>query len=222
MIYLKIVLAILLSAIPLFFNFYIQPRRQDEKFRNFSTFISTHIPWLKLAKDKLHHLMNWLYNGMKRSDNFRKFFIFIMLFIMMAFQFVDLSAVQDANLIVENYVESMKYSDAIYHVVSCYDIPGYLLTTNILESFITFLFSILFLWYKFADWLLAELHENSHFYIAFGLTLIASMFIARTFIFAEILFMVMIAAYIYPNKIQSADPKGRKGIPFITRLKKAA
>ena len=64
------------------------------------------------------------------------------------------------------------------------------------------------------NWLLTRLHNSRKlFSIVTCITLFILFISPRYLIVVEVMEMMLMAAVIYPNKIPSSDPKGRKGIP---------
>jgi hypothetical protein len=75
--------------------------------------------------------------------------------------------------------------------------------------------SLLLFSYTAADWVLTRLHNRRKFFFGIALVVLIILFVSpRYFIVSEILEMMLMAALIYPNKIPSQDPKGRKKIPM--------
>ena len=222
MIYMKIILAVILSAIPFFFHYYVQPRRQDEKWKNLSTFISTHNSWYHKANKKIQSFGQWLYEGMQRHDSFRKFFTRIMLFVIMVYECVDFNAAQEAKIFVNNYVENTSYLNVDNIVYASVYIPGNLMITNFWVSLFGFLVSLPLLSHQWADrtllWIKKELPVFS---ACAGITLLLTIF-PHVFILAEMTAIILLASCVYPFKRWSDVPKGRMGIQKDENKRKAA
>ena len=69
MIYMKLILACLLAAAPFMYAAY-----------------------MRSGKHSLPRVIKRLYEGMKKSDNFRNFFTLILLMVLVAYQYVDFHA----------------------------------------------------------------------------------------------------------------------------------
>ncbi len=217
MIYLKIILAFLLSAIPFLYVSFVKPKRETSKvWRNMFTAIGSQLPRLKAVKTTCAKFMHRLYEGMKRSDNFRKFFTLITLLLMIAVQFVDYSSsVEVARMIrdaanegAETAAKAAAYTS---HVIAVY---GSLMSKPHATLLAACLSLILFV-FKAGDWLLTRLHNSRKiFFTVAMMTLIILFTSPRFFIVVEVLEMMLMAALIYPNKVVPQDPKGRKGIPM--------
>ncbi|MBQ9362410.1 MAG: hypothetical protein IJT97_03205 [Bacteroidaceae bacterium] len=208
MIYLKLILACLLSAVPFFYASYIRPKKDSSSvWRNMFTAIGTQMPRLRAVKIAVVNFIHKLYEGMKRSDNFRKFFSLIVLLLMIAVQFVDFSAsTAVARMVQDTTTDTAETANII-------NIYGPLMTrphaTILAASISLTLFS-----YISANWILTRLHNRKKFFlIVANLALLVLLSSPRYFIVAEILELLLMAALIYPDKITQQEPKGRKRIP---------
>ena len=213
MIYLKIILAFLLSAVPFLYVTLIKPKRETSSvWRNMFTAIGSQLPRLKAVKTACSKFLHRLYEGMKRSDNFRKFFTLITLLLMIAVQFIDFSA----SIEIARGIREISQSDAgeietrIAHTIAVY---GSLMSKPHATVLAACLSMTLFV-FGSANWLLTRLHNSRKFFFFIALVTLIILFTSpRYFIVVEIMEMMLMAALIYPNKIATPDPKGRKGIP---------
>lgn len=220
MIYLKLILALVLSALPFFYVSYIRPKEKTSPvWRNMFTAIGTQLPHLTKVKNAIGKFLHRLYDGMKKSDNFRKFFSLIILLLMIAVQFVDFSA---STSIARMTQESTLISQQTAKIIAIYG-P---MMTRPHATVLAACLSLTFFSYSVADWFLTRLHNKQRFFFGVALiTLIILFATPRYFIVAEILEMILLAALIYPNKISEQRPKGRKTIPKedeTMNIKKAA
>lgn len=217
MIYFKILLALLLSVLPFFYASYIRPKEKTSKvWRNMFTALATQLPRLSKAKNTVANFLNRLYDGMKKSDNFRKFFTLVTLLLMIAVQFVDFSASTE----IARGIREISHSDAITfveikkqlaHTIAVYG-P---LMTKPHASVLAACMSLTLFSYMAADWLLSRLHNRQKFFFGVAMLALVILFASpRYIIVSEMLEMLLMAAMIYPNKIPSQDPKGRKPIPI--------
>lgn len=216
MIYLKIILAFLLSAVPFLYVTLIKPKRETSSvWRNIFTAIGSQLPRLKAVKTACSKFLHRLYEGMKRSDNFRKFFTLITLLLMIAVQFIDFSASTE----IARGIREISQSDAetygeietrIAHTIAVY---GSLMSKPHATVSAACLSLTLFV-FGSANWLLTRLHNSRKFFFFIALVTLIILFTSpRYFIVVEIMEMMLMAALIYPNKIATPDPKGRKAIP---------
>lgn len=79
MIVLKWLLAMLLTLVPFVFHYCIKPKAaSSDKWRNFYSFLSARMPWLKRKAFAVKAWISYVYHKMYRSDNGRKFFILVL------------------------------------------------------------------------------------------------------------------------------------------------
>lgn len=215
MIYFKLILAALLSAIPFLYVSLIKPKRETSSvWRNMFTAVGSQWPRLKAVKTACSQLLRRLYEGMKRNDNFRKFFTLITLLLMIAVQFIDFSATTEiARGIKAVSVSSSKNSaETVSEVNQVIAVYGPLMSKPHATVLAACLSMLLFAFGP-ANWLLTRLHNSRRvFFCAALVTLFFLFFSPRYFIVGEIMEIILMVALIYPNKITSPDPKGRDGI----------
>lgn len=208
MLYLKIVFALCLSAVPFMYTYYVKPKKNKScVWKNMFTAIGSQLPKLKSFIAWMRKLCLRIYEGMKKSDSFRKFFTLLTLLTLIAFQFVDFTA---STTVAEIVKEHATDSGMTMKVVKIY---GGLMTkphATVLAACLGFsLFS-----FTLANWILTKLHDNRKTFYFTGLFTVIILFASpRYFIVAETIDIILIAAYIYPDKMIQPDPKGRKRIP---------
>lgn len=87
MIVLKWLLAMLLTSVPFVFHYCIKPKAaSSDKWRNFYSFLSARMPWLKRKVLAVKAWISYVYHKMYRSDNGRKFFTLILVICMWCFR----------------------------------------------------------------------------------------------------------------------------------------
>lgn len=220
MIYFKIILAFLLSALPFFYISFIRPKEKTSPvWRNIFTALGTQMPRLRAAKNAVGKFFHRLYDGMKKSNNFRKFFSLITLLLMIAVQFVDFSATMNVAKMIQDASQDSQQTAQIIAVYGT-------LMTRPHASVLAACLSLTLFSYTAADWLLSRLHNRRKFFFGVALMALIVLFSSpRYLIVTEVLEMMLMAALIYPNKIPSQDPKGREPIPMVKEqqeLRKAA
>lgn len=90
MIVLKWLLAMLLTSVLFVFHYCIKPKAaSSDKWRNFYSFLSARMPWLKRKALAVKAWISYVYHKMYRSDNGRKFFTLVLVICMLVFQVVD-------------------------------------------------------------------------------------------------------------------------------------
>ena len=93
MLYFKIILALLLSAIPFLFKHFILPKRESSPAcRNAITAAASAMPYLKRWRRKYFNISIRIYNAMKHSIEARKFFTLLMLLVLLTITMVDFNA----------------------------------------------------------------------------------------------------------------------------------
>ena len=215
MIYLKLTIAFFLAALPFFYAHYVRPRSQEsKKWRSLMTVINTYVPQLKVLKDAVVNLLEKFGEGLKKSENFRKFFTLVILLFILIFQFIDFNTSHDVAMKVQQAIDN--------HTAT----PEYIRTSMTFVSnpnaimIATFGCFSLF-WFKVADRILTVLHNNQNLFLGVALLTLILLFMSPTFlILSETLEVLLMAAMIYPNKIQQTEPKGRKQIPLRRRKRK--
>ena len=68
----------------------------SDKWRNFYSFLSARMPWLKRKALAVKAWISYVYHKMYRSDNGRKFFTLVLVICMLVFQVVDFHAAKEA------------------------------------------------------------------------------------------------------------------------------
>lgn len=97
MIVLKWLLAMLLTSVPFVFHYCIKPKAaSSDKWRNFYSFLSARMPWLKRKALAVKAWISYVYHKMYKSDNGRKFFTLVLVICMLVFQVVDFHAAKEA------------------------------------------------------------------------------------------------------------------------------
>lgn len=79
------------------FHYCIKPKAaSSDKWRNFYSFLSARMPWLKRKALAVKAWISYVYHKMYRSDNGRKFFTLVLVICMLVFQVVDFHAAKEA------------------------------------------------------------------------------------------------------------------------------
>ena len=127
------------------------------------------------------------YQHMKRSDNARKFFIFMVIILLTIAQAVDLSLVTDYD-----FMKHDSYSAYIQFGL------GMILTIALFR-------------YSLSDRILSRKFGLIIDYWAVLLT-IAVLALLELFILQDVLYVIFLARFVYPKKEVDDDPKGRESI----------
>ena len=94
----KFILAFVLTAIPFVFHYCIKPKSKiSPKWKNSILFLETNHPYLLRRKRMAVAWLLRVYRKMKFSKNARKFFTYILIVILLAFQVVDFQSAKYAD-----------------------------------------------------------------------------------------------------------------------------
>lgn len=217
MIALKFILAVMLAILPFLCSKYFRHVPTENKDgeqpstnrRTLINFLSKYLPRLKNLLHTVENFFLRLSRNMHRSDNARKFFVLMLLIILLCYTFVDFQATNAAREIIRlsaNGDGNITTTCIIYGTTVS---NSYTMLLCQLSTFM--LFS-----YKFADKILNWLRNNWNYMAMADLFLIAAVavFAQRHFILVEVLTIYLLAASVYPPKANTTDPKGRKPIPL--------
>ena len=171
MIYMKLILACLLAAAPFVYAAY-----------------------MKSGKHSLPRVIKRLYEGMKKSDNFRNFFTLILLMVLVAYQYVDFHA---STAI----AEMLNNTGSCAGTATTISIYGKLMSSPY-ATIIAAGLSLPLFSYKLANRVLTELHNNQKLFLVVAMVAIALVLCVsvRFLIVFEVMAIILMAAVIYPNK----------------------
>ena len=150
--------------------------------------------WSGKKNHSLPRLASRLYEGMKKSENFRKFFTLLVLLVMLALQFIDF---QTTTAIAKMIQESADNPVETAQTIGVYA-P---LMTRPYATLIAAILSLSFFAYKVADRVMTVLHQQQRVFLLTGVIAMCIMFTsARYLIVAQMLFIILFAAQVYPNQ----------------------
>ena len=218
MILLKVILSLVLAIIPFAYaNYQRGQQKKGAQQSNLYTFLAKHLPKITKAWQAVRKFASRIYNGMKRSDSFRRFFTIITLLVLIGYQYVDFHVASSIAHTVRDTLEN----SAEKNVEKIAEIKVWLpYFTKPHATMLVGCFTLLFFSYRFSNKILTLLHNSRRLYCLVGLVTITLTILApRWNIMAETLAIILMAAYVYPNKRPIEQPKGRKGIPVHQRQK---
>ena len=209
MIYLKTILACLLSALPFVYAWHLRNKaRNNAPKGNVYSFIMTQLPRLYALFTAIKSFVHGVYEGMKKSDTFRRFFSLIIILVMLTVQFIDFNA--SAN-IAHAALQAQLNGTLTPQFMAVYE-P---LMSRPQATLLAACLSLMLFSYKAADWMLTRLHDsNKIFFFTAVITLIILFSSPRHFIVAEMMELLLLAAIVYPDKTADTQPKGRKPVPL--------
>lgn len=226
MIILKVVLALLLTLVPFVFHYVIKPKASSSpKWRSSYSFLSTEMPCIRRKAAKVKAWISYVYGKMHRSRNGRKFFILVLLVLMLVFQVVDYHAARQAYQLLE---ESAHQSGAMSITPYTIRVPflgeamllgSEKLLETLLYPFLTkawvyviALGSTMMLFsYRLADRVLLRIHASRILQISLAsiAILMVAVSLGRCFLLFELLMMLLMAGIIYPFPQQPSSPRGK-------------
>jgi hypothetical protein len=203
MLYLKIALALFLSAIPFLFKHLVMPSKESAPTdRNMLSAIGTAIPFLNRYRRKLFNISIRIYNAMKHSTEARKFFCLILLLVLMTIAMVDFNASASiARKVTKAAQESGSQSEVMIGLYTVY--RPYL--TFRYATLLAGLMVIPFFSYKLTDRILSRLAGSRRLFAVMSMAtvflLAMSVFYSsgRNIIIIQMLFVILGAASIYPR-----------------------
>ena len=226
MIVLKVVLALLLTLVPFVFHYVIKPKASSSpKWRSSYSFLSSKMPFIRRKAAKVKAWISYVYGKMHRSRNGRKFFILVLLVMMLVFQVVDYHAARQAyQLFGESVFPSGTMSLTPYHIrvpfLGEVMVPGSgKLVAALLSPFLTMVWvyvmamgmTMMLFSYRLADWILLRIHASRILQIS--LVSIAILMVAvslgRCFLLFELLMILLMAGIIYPFPQHPSLPRGK-------------
>ena len=217
MIVLKVVLALLLTLVPFVFHYVIKPKASSSpKWRSFYSFLSTKMPCIRRKVAKVKAWISYVYGKMHRSRNGRKFFILVLLVMMLVFQVVDYHAARQAyQLLGESSLLSGTMSLTPYHIrvpfLGEVMVPGSgKLVVPLLYPFLTKAWvyvmalgtTIMLFSYRLADRVLVGIHGSRCLQILLAslAIVVAVVDCGRAFLMGELIFILLMAGMVYPFK----------------------
>lgn len=207
-IYIKYILALLLTGLCILCMFIIKNRSRVYEQQYFSGQKgSFYLTQLRVLFATIIMFIEGLHNGMRKHDSFRQFFIRIMIIILVCIQLVDLHAKTCVSSLIANQSQCSNINGVPKGHLELY-------ITSPMATYLCFICTTILFRYKLTDSILSYLHNNRKIFALYGFASLVILFSSlHDIIVAESMFILLFAAYFYPNKIGDADPKGKKPIP---------
>ena len=217
MIVFKFILATILAMIPFIIK-QLMKASDDKTKEKFSIVSILEITMPKVTvilvnfKRKVAKFIRRIYEGMHRSDSFRKFFTLLLLIVMLLYQYIDFHI---ATEVAQQVRDNIKYSSAADSPEMIAMAPYLPLLTKPISTITAGIMAMLIFSYKLADRVLNILHENKKLNFLTGIIAMAIAILSpRSFILSETILILLIGAYIYPPLNNGEPPKGRRPIPL--------
>lgn len=211
---LKIALAMLITAIPLFIIFFVKPRlKKEEGWKNSFDFAQKHKGFFRVLKKKLVLFCVSFRNGLGCNKSIRKMYLLMILILMLAVETVD----TNVSHYIAKFVMTAAQKDAGAYAKYEYLAP---MLTHPAATVMSFFLTFLMLSYRIGNWILTRLHNDDGNFLLLSLLSVAFCypFGGKTILLGEIFFILTFASYFYPNmevvsetaKKKDDGDKGRK------------
>ena len=206
MLYLKILLALFLSAIPFVFKHLVLPKKDTSpSYRNLFSAVGSARPALKKWRRKSFNISISIYNAMKHSLEARKLFSFTLLLVLLTVVMVDFNA---SASVARKVMKIAHDNDSqVERLIGLYTVYSPYLTFRY-ATLLAGLMVIPFFSYRITDWILLKLSLNRRWFIAIcSLTLLLLGLCAfhssgRNIVIVQMLYIILGAAAIYPRYVQ--------------------
>lgn len=217
MIVLKWLLAMLLTSVPFVFHYCIKPKAaSSDKWRNFYSFLSARLPWMKRKALAVKAWISYVYHKMYRSDNGRKFFILVLVICMLVFQVVDFHAAKEACAFQVEWAAKGKALSLTPYYIGLPGIDGevelgpkafmenvlYPFQTSLWVYMVALMMTLLLFSYRLADSVLVGIHGSRCLQILLAslAIVVAVVDCGRAFLMGELIFILLMAGMVYPFK----------------------
>ena len=217
MIVLKWLLAMLLTSVPFVFHYCIKPKAaSSDKWRNFYSFLSARMPWLKRKALAVKAWISYVYHKMYRSDNERKFFILVLVICMLVFQVVDFHAAKEACAFQVEWAAKGKALSLTPYYIGLPGIDGevelgpkafmenvlYPFQTSLWVYMVALMMTLLLFSYRLADRVLVGIHGSRYLQILLAslAVVVAVVDCGRAFLLGELTLILLMAGMVYPFK----------------------
>ena len=214
MIALKYILAMFLAILPFIVSYALRKKANKEgnngsKASGIVPFLAHHLPHVSFLFHALANFAKRLYKGMRKSENSRKFFTVILIIVLLIYTYVDFTASESAMDIIRFTGEKGGVSSVAFTVY-------FPMVSNSVALFLCQIFTFVLFSYRIADWILSWIGDNWNYVMTFDCMLIAyvAVYSQGWFIMAEVLTIYLMAAGIYPKRINDPTPKERKPVPM--------
>ena len=207
MLYFKIILALLLSAIPFLFKHFILPKRESSPAcRNAITAAASAMPYFKRWRRKYFNISIRIYNAMKHSIEARKFFTLLMLLVLLTITMVDFNA--SATIARKVTKAAQECGNETETLIGLYSVYAPYLTFRY-ATVLAGLMVVPFFSYRLTDRILMKLAGSKHFFCTVSALAMALFAICafhssgRNIVIIEIIYVILGAASIYPRYRQT-------------------
>lgn len=209
---LKLILAMMLGAAPFVITFLT---RRDEKNKKcgigrLSRWLGAKMPAINNLCHAVKDFLRRLYDGMKRSDNFRRFFHYMIILCLLALLVVDGLASESAAEILQKaaVIEPHQHSTGTLDYNTCYTLLNGI-RTSVFVTLVTQIAALIFFSYKYANKILTAIHHNRRAAVILFGAAVTVVVNTKFMLLSEAVLILLIAGRIYPDKVPTtAGPDG--------------
>lgn len=188
----KLLLALAITTIPALFLFYVRPKsKHDGKWKNLFSLIGANGKGISAIKKKFYALSKSFANGLRYNKSIRKFYITIMVILMLATEIIDTNLSRTiARYVIASETAGQSVSDILYPLL-----------THPAATVTSFFLSVLFISYTVSNHVLTRLHNSTALFIAMAIinVVLAVVYSGRFMLMALVLLLLLNAACYYPN-----------------------
>lgn len=202
MLYIKIFVALFLSALPFIFKHLILPKKESSAAcRNIFTAMWSAKPFLTKTRHRLFKISIRIYNALKQSLEARKFFALILFLVLLTVVMIDFNASASVARIVNKSAQESAYQTE--KLIALY---------NEYKPYITFRYATLlagvmvipFFSFKVTDRILVWLQGKREFLMTAITTLLFVLYSAffstgRNLVIVQLLYIILGASILYPS-----------------------
>ena len=205
------------TSVPFVFHYCIKPKAaSSDKWRNFYSFLSARMPWLKRKALAVKVWISYVYHKMYRSDNGRKFFTLVLVICMLVFQVVDFHAAKEACSFQVEWAAKGKALSLTPYDIGLPGIDGevelgpksfmenilYPFQTSLWVYMVALMMTLLLFSYRLADRVLVGIHGSRSLQILLAslAIVVAVVDCGRAFLMGELIFILLMAGMVYPFK----------------------
>lgn len=204
-IYLKILLAVVISAIPFVVKYYIIPKsKEDDKYRNSMTMVASYIPWLNVRLRYARRKLINFFRKLEISKKHRRFFQLSLMLTIMLVQITNANASMSSfRILTEKHLSYGTFEQTSLNVLGLFKVNSGLGWNTVVPSVNLFLMICILtlLRYKYIDKVLTALNSSRKLQIIVFSAILIFVFepSGSSFMLAEFLYLLLLGAYLYPK-----------------------
>lgn len=206
----KLLVALVITSIPVLFLFYVKPKsKREKKWKNLFNLIGANSKILIAVKKKFHAFTKSFANGLKYNKSIRKFYVIIMVIFMLATEIIDTNL---SRTIAGYAIKAQAVNhNAVLEIL-------YPLMTHPAATVTAFFLSVLLLSYTISNRVLTRLHRNTALFVVFSIIdiILAAVYSGRFILLSLVLLLLLNASCYYPEMY-----KGKTSGTYTSEKKQA-